>query len=407
MSSNEQLPPVQYTEIRRKRFRDKTEHNSRRNLFGKTRQTNCPEVCRENNRQRSRSPQKIKTICESSDPIVSSSPKTTSSGVGSSIKSASKSFLRNITNRSWTELLDEDEDEFWTKLSEANSERSSIHDSLDEIEDNADKEVKSEADALKKEKACNSRNAMSSPIKRRRMEFETDLRNLDRKQKQIDYGKNTIGYQNYLKSVPKFKRTHNDMNTPNKYYKYSRRSWDQQIKIWRKFLHKYDPPELHDVSEIDMDVSDFMSDITFSSPTHSRSEKSGKSSPFSIVSMDEFPPLTPDLILSPDRKKEKTAERTNVAIFADIDDSTLTAEKVNKVAIPIISAVPSEILDDEAANLDACVTLKPNTVGSTPAPAVTVNETTQAGEVDESTLGEDFYKNFKIDVSLKADAKRE
>jgi hypothetical protein len=35
------------------------------------------------------------------------------------------------------------------------------------------------------------------------MERETDTERLNQRQKQIDIGKNTRGYQNYLKAIPK------------------------------------------------------------------------------------------------------------------------------------------------------------------------------------------------------------
>lgn len=70
---------------------------------------------------------------------------------------------------------------------------------------------------------------------------EDDQNVLTRRQKQIDYGKNTLGYQSYLETIPKETRTRDDPKTPRKHVKYSRRSWDQQIKLWRIKLHNFDP----------------------------------------------------------------------------------------------------------------------------------------------------------------------
>lgn len=89
--------------------------------------------------------------------------------------------------------------------------------------------------------------------------YETDEALISRRQKQIDYGKNTIGYQTYTDSVDKFKRGKDDPKTPNKYRKYSRRSWDQLIKIWRRKLHAYDPPTMNS-EDCDVDMGDTYSD---------------------------------------------------------------------------------------------------------------------------------------------------
>ncbi|XP_054014250.1 histone RNA hairpin-binding protein [Hylaeus anthracinus] len=83
----------------------------------------------------------------------------------------------------------------------------------------------------------------SSDSSRRRIEYETNPKILAHRQKEIDYGKNTIGYDRYLEAVPKDKRTREHPRTPPKHIKYSRRGWDGMVRLWRKQLHQWDPPQ--------------------------------------------------------------------------------------------------------------------------------------------------------------------
>ncbi|XP_012281388.1 histone RNA hairpin-binding protein isoform X1 [Orussus abietinus] len=93
---------------------------------------------------------------------------------------------------------------------------------------------------------CNSSSSSSTTSSgngKKNVEYETDPAVLARRQKEIDYGKNTIGYERYIQTVPKNERAKEHPKTPPKYAKYSRRGWDGMVKLWRKQLHNWDPPE--------------------------------------------------------------------------------------------------------------------------------------------------------------------
>ena len=121
-----------------------------------------------------------------------------------------------------------------------------------------------------------------------------DPHRLQQRQKQIDYGKNTSGYERYIQLVPRsvsnqpvlhsccinrvsklqlfswscsplkqlvfvallrrWKRSKFDPKTPEKSKNCSTRSWQGQIRVWRRALHKWDPPTTSTTSFTSEDV---------------------------------------------------------------------------------------------------------------------------------------------------------
>jgi histone RNA hairpin-binding protein len=72
---------------------------------------------------------------------------------------------------------------------------------------------------------------------------ETDARRLSQRQKQIDFGKNTLGYARYCELVPRRGRKAGHPRTPDVHKTMPKRTWDAVVREWRRALHRYDPDD--------------------------------------------------------------------------------------------------------------------------------------------------------------------
>lgn len=107
-------------------------------------------------------------------------------------------------------------------------------------------------------------------------ERETDIARLQARLKQISYGKNTRGYDNYIQAVPRHLRKGYTQHprTPDPTEKQSKRSFDGRIKAWRRILHTFDPAylELGDDLESQFDSTLLVDGTCFKENRHAEEE---------------------------------------------------------------------------------------------------------------------------------------
>ena len=73
---------------------------------------------------------------------------------------------------------------------------------------------------------------------------ETDPHRLSQRQRQIDFGKNTVGYQRLSEAYPNKRNRPRDVpKTPDVHKKCSKRAFDGLVRVWRRRLHEWDMPE--------------------------------------------------------------------------------------------------------------------------------------------------------------------
>lgn len=78
----------------------------------------------------------------------------------------------------------------------------------------------------------------------RKLPSPLDNHRVNQRHKQIEYGYKTVGYLRYRLLVPKECRTSDQPRTPRKDQACSKRSWDGQLKKWRRELHRWDPEDM-------------------------------------------------------------------------------------------------------------------------------------------------------------------
>ncbi|KAF6774995.1 hypothetical protein AHF37_05188 [Paragonimus kellicotti] len=152
--------------------------------------------------------------------------------------------------------------------------------------DDADEDLIRYEEKVKRRLA--ERDELMEPVELERRQLE-----LLRRQRDIDMGKVTERYADYVLSVPKPERERHHPRTPNKFRKVSRRAWDGMIRKWRKHLHNFE--------DLDFEISwRSLSSTYISGQSSDRSNASSDCETENVPPANGFP-VTASPIIKPTR----------------------------------------------------------------------------------------------------------
>eukprot|EP00578_Thalassiosira_sp_NH16_P007305 CAMPEP_0181105798 /NCGR_PEP_ID=MMETSP1071-20121207/16182_1 /TAXON_ID=35127 /ORGANISM="Thalassiosira sp., Strain NH16" /LENGTH=379 /DNA_ID=CAMNT_0023189145 /DNA_START=37 /DNA_END=1177 /DNA_ORIENTATION=- len=111
-----------------------------------------------------------------------------------------------------------------------------------------DEETSAASSSSPKQSASSSNNNNNDDIPKLDPSDPTHARRIRQRRRQVLFGKNTAGYEEYAKKVPRHKRRRRSPDcpmTPDHTLDIPARRWQGLMNAWRRELHRFDPPDLH------------------------------------------------------------------------------------------------------------------------------------------------------------------
>lgn len=158
-------------------------------------------------------------------------------------------FSAGFENKSWVDIIDEEQQQL-NAFSENCNEENKSNEKVEIVSSNQEEQSNYETDSANQIKRTASAMSNSSNSKLLPKPKESwaepekgwcwDEETLTRRDKELQKMKEKPTYKRYLKEVPKIARQKGiHPKTPNKFLAWSRRSWDKQVKVWKRSIYEW------------------------------------------------------------------------------------------------------------------------------------------------------------------------